>query len=122
MLKFNLKYFSLFLLFFIFEVIIALFVHDNFIRPFVGDILVVILIYFFIKSFVKKIIKLLPLYIFIFALCIEICQYFNLVKILGFENNILVSIVLGSTFDLKDILCYFIGSIVLFIYQIFRKD
>ena len=42
MLRFNKTYFLLTILLFCTEVIIALFVHDNFIRPYFGDVLVVI--------------------------------------------------------------------------------
>lgn len=121
MIKFNFKFFIIFLISLILEIIIALFIHDDFIRPFIGDVLVVILIYFLIKSFIKNDITLLPLYIFLFAAFIEICQYFNIVKLLGFENNTFISIILGSTFDFKDLLCYFVGGLILFIYQILEN-
>ena len=48
MLLFRRSYFSFFVLLFIIEVLIALFVNDRLIRPYVGDFLVVILIYCFI--------------------------------------------------------------------------
>ena len=38
-----------FIIVFIIEAIIAVFIHDNFIRPYFGDVLVVVLIYCFIK-------------------------------------------------------------------------
>lgn len=51
MLRLNKTYLILTIFLFVIEVLIALFVHDNFIRPYVGDVLVVILIYCFVKSF-----------------------------------------------------------------------
>ena len=36
------------------EVLIALFVHDSFVRPYVGDMLVVVVIYAFVRIFVPK--------------------------------------------------------------------
>ncbi len=116
--KFNIKYFILFVIVFFIEVIIAIFINDKFIRPYIGDVLVVILIYFFIKSFISKEIKLLSLYIFLFAAFIEVLQYFNLVSLLQLDGNKLIKIIIGSTFDLIDILCYFIGSIIIFIFQL----
>lgn len=62
-LRLNMKYLCAFIIVFIIEVLIALFINDKFIRPYVGDILVVVLIYCFIRSFVGIEGKLLPLYI-----------------------------------------------------------
>jgi hypothetical protein len=53
MITFNKNYFGLAILIFIIEVLIALFVSDSFVRPYLGDVLVVILIYCFIKSFLR---------------------------------------------------------------------
>ena len=49
------------------EVLIAIYVHDAFVRPYIGDVLVVVVIYTFIRIFVPERCKLLPLYVFIFA-------------------------------------------------------
>ncbi|WP_313805618.1 DUF2809 domain-containing protein [Flavobacterium sp.] len=51
--EFNVKYAIWTLLLFITEVLIAVCIRDNFIRPYLGDVLVVILLYCFLKSFVK---------------------------------------------------------------------
>ena len=51
MLRLNKTYLTLAVFIFVIEVLIALYVHDNFIRPYVGDVLVVILMYCFVKSF-----------------------------------------------------------------------
>lgn len=53
MFTFSLRYFLLALLFFIIEVLIALYVKDNFVRPYVGDYLVVMLIYCAVRTFIK---------------------------------------------------------------------
>lgn len=110
--NFNLKYFSLFILIFFIEVLIALFA-TGFLRHFIGDVLVILLIYFFIKSWwnSKNNFKLI-LGVFIFALVIEILQLFNIPEILQIKNKI-VQVVLGSTFDWLDILAYAIGSSIL---------
>lgn len=115
--KINYKYLLVFLILLITEVLIALYVRDTIIRPFVGDILVVILMYTFIKSFIKSKIKYLSIYLFIFATCIEIFQYFNLVERLNLLDNKVLSIILGSTFDLMDIVCYFIGTVILILFE-----
>lgn len=119
--KINYKYLITFIILLIVEICIALFVHDNIIRPFVGDALVVVLIYFLIKSFISKNIKFLAVYVFLFACLIEGGQYFNLVSLLHMENIKAAKIIIGSTFDLNDIFCYFLGTILIFIYEAINK-
>jgi len=110
-----------FIIVFIIEAIIAVFIHDNFIRPYLGDVLVVVLIYCFIKTFVRNETKLLPLYIFIFAVLVEVGQYFNLVTLLGLSEYKLARIIIGSTFDMKDIACYLVGCVGLFLYEMIKR-
>lgn len=93
------------------EVLIALFVHDRFIRPYVGDVLVVIVIYTFLRIFFPERPRLLPLYVFLFAAGVELLQYFEVVKVLGLEENPFLRTLIGTTFDWKDIVCYGIGTV-----------
>lgn len=95
------------------EVLIALFFHDNFIRPYIGDVLVVVVIYAFLRIWIPRGVKLLPLYIFLFATGVEVLQYFRIVELLGLENNAFFRVLIGSVFDIKDIICYFTGCVFL---------
>ncbi len=52
--KINKRYLSAFFILLTIEVFIALFVHDNFIRPYIGDVLVVIVIYTFIRGIIRR--------------------------------------------------------------------
>lgn len=106
------KYFYLTILFFIIEVYIALFFNDRFIRPLVGDVLVVILIYCFVRTFWKVRATPAALAVFGFACAIEILQAFDLVGRLGWRDNRIVATVLGTTFDWKDILAYAVGAAI----------
>ncbi|MEQ8199657.1 MAG: DUF2809 domain-containing protein [Clostridiaceae bacterium] len=99
------------------EVLIAMFIHDRIIRPYVGDILVVIVIYCSVRVIIPAGCKLLPMWIFIFAAFVECMQYFHLIQVLGLENNTFFRILIGSTFDLKDIVCYWIGCMLVGAYQ-----
>ena len=99
------------------EVIIALFVHDRFIRPYVGDVLVMMVMYTFVRIFVPERIKALPTYLFGFAALVEIAQYFQIVELLGMEENRFFSVLIGSVFDVKDIMCYAVGTILIVIGQ-----
>lgn len=100
------------------EILIARYVHDSFIRPYVGDVLVVIVIYTFIRIFIPEKCAMLPLYIFIFAVAIEILQMFHLVERLGLGDSAFFRILIGSVFDLKDILCYAAGCLILGLYEV----
>lgn len=105
------------LIFFI-EVLIALFVRDDFVRPYVGDMLVVILIYTALRILIPEKLRLLPLYVFLFAACVEGLQAINIVKLLGLEESRFFSILIGSTFDWKDIACYGVGCGLVGLYEI----
>ena len=99
------------------EVIIALFVRDNFIRPYFGDVLVTILICSFIRIFIPKGIHALPAYVLVFAIAVEVGQYFNMVKVLGLENSRFFSILLGTSFSIIDIICYAAGCLCFFVFE-----
>ena len=105
----RLVYTVLFLALLTTEVCIALFIHDDFVRPYIGDVLVTVLICAFVRIFVPEEIKLLPLYVFLFAAAVEASQYFDMVKLLGLENSRFFSVLLGTTFSVYDLLCYAVG-------------
>lgn len=106
------------LLLLVIEVLIALFVRDDFIRPYVGDMLVVVVLYMFVRIWIPEKCPLLPLYVFLFATGVEILQYFQIVKVLGWEENTFLRVLLGSVFDGKDILCYAAGCVALGGYEV----
>ncbi len=112
--KARLTYAALFSVILLFEVLIALFVRDDFVRPYVGDMLVTLLICCFVRIFFPTGVKLLPIYVFIFASAVEAGQYFDMVKLLGLENNTFLSVLLGRTFSLADIFCYAAGCLAFF--------
>lgn len=114
-------YFIATILLIVIEVLIVLFVHDKFIRPYVGDVLVVIVIYAFVRCFIPEKIRLLPLYVFVFAAGVELLQYIQIVKILGLQNNPFFATLIGTTFDVKDIVCYGVGCILLGCYELMRS-
>jgi hypothetical protein len=93
------------------EIIIALFINDQFIRPYFGDFLVVILIYCFIRTFIQSSAWPVALFVLIFSFTVEILQYCNLIKTLGLENNEFAKAVLGTSFSWNDIIMYVIGVI-----------
>lgn len=120
--KLRITYLILFLSLFAAEVVIALFVHDAFVRPYIGDILVVILICAFLRIFIPDKIRFLPVFVTLFAVFIEALQYFDFVNLIGLADNEIISTVIGRTFDIKDIICYTVGGLIFFIAEIlFRR-
>ncbi len=120
--KTRIKYLMGFLVLLLIEVLIALYIHDDFIRPYIGDVLVVMVLYCFVRIFIPTGVKLMPLYIFIFAVGVEVLQFFRLVEVLGLENNRFLRIMIGSVFDIKDIICYGVGcAIIAAVTDIYRK-
>ena len=109
MFTFNKKYFILTLVLFLIEVLIALYAHDRIIRPYIGDVLVVILIYCFFKSFLKAAVLPLAIAVLIFAFFIEFLQYLKIVDLLGLGQYKIARIVIGTSFAWTDILAYCVG-------------
>lgn len=113
--KLRFTYAALFALLLFSEVLIGLYVHDNFVRPYIGDVLVTILLCCLFRIFVPKGISLLPVYVFIFATLVEVAQYFEIVKLLGVENNAFLCTIMGTSFSFIDILCYGVGCFLFWI-------
>ncbi len=110
--KLRLTYAVIFILLLVTEILIALFVHDDFVRPYIGDVLVTVLICCFCRTVIPKGIRALPIYVFIFATLVETAQYFNIVKLLGLEDNALISTIVGTTFSAVDLICYALGCLI----------
>jgi len=109
MLTFNFKYFLFALILFIIELVIALFIHDNFIRPYVGDYLVVLLLYCAVKSVIKAPALKIAIGVLLFSYLIEVLQYFRIVDRLGLSGNAVAKTVIGYGFEWWDILAYTLG-------------
>ena len=80
------------------EAFIALRVHDRFVRPYLGDVMVVWLLYFLVRAFRPGGWRHLPL---------------RIADLPIFAGNPAARIILGSVFDWKDIGCYGVGCLVL---------
>ena len=94
------------------EVLIALYMHDAFIRPYGGDILVVILIDALLRGFFPEKPRLLPLYVFLFAVCVEFLQRIHIVDLLGLGHIVFFRVLIGTGFSYNDILCYAAGCVI----------
>ena len=105
-------YGGIFILLVAVEVLIALFVKDKFIRPFGGDIIIIGVLYCFVRVFFPEKCLLLPLYLFIFAVCVEIGQALDYVTLLGLGNITFFRVLMGTSFSWYDIICYGVGSLI----------
>lgn len=114
-------YLLLTVILFVTEVCIALFVKDSVIRPFVGDVLVVCLVYCFLRIFLQGEAWKIALGVLLFAFTIEILQYFDYVKLLGLENNRILSVAMGRTFEWLDFIAYFVGFCLIVISEKFIR-
>ena len=101
------------LLLFVIEVLIALFVRDRFIRPYGGDILVTLLICCVIRVTLPQKYRL-PIGggVLLFAVLVEVGQYFGLVYLLGLGHIKFFRILIGTGFSWCDMLCYGAGCAV----------
>ena len=112
MFQFNRNYFIPTILLFLIETAIALYLHDNFIRPYFGDFLVVILLYCFVKSFVNVSVWVAAGLVLLFSFAIETAQYFNMVEKLGLQHYKVAKVVLGNSFAWMDLLAYILGILI----------
>ena len=107
----RLIYLVIFVLLFICELLIARFYFSDFVRSYLGDVFVVILLWSFVRIFVPEKIRLLPLWVFIFACLIETGQSFNYTELLGVNEYPLLCTLMGTSFAWGDIFSYLAGSI-----------
>lgn len=117
MLTFSLRFFLLALGLFVIEVLIALFVHDYFVRPYLGDYLVVILIYCSVKTFIKAAPLKIAIGVLLFSFIIEVLQYFKIVNRLGLAGNQFARTIIGYGFSWLDILAYTLGIITVLLLE-----
>jgi hypothetical protein len=122
MLTFNRNYFlpAFFLL--AIEVLIAVFVHDAFVRPYIGDLLVVILLYCIARSFLKIPAWIAASAVLLFSYTVELLQYFNFVERLGWAHSKIAVIILGNSFGWPDLLAYTIGIAVVLLIEAMKGD
>lgn len=118
--RFAIRYFLLTIVLFMVEVLIATTFKDLFfVRAYLGDVIVVMLLYTLILSFFKienrtKVI----IGIFIFSVTVEVLQYFKIADLLNLKPGSIAAIVVGNSFSWIDILCYGVGCIILYLVEL----
>ncbi len=119
---FQRKYFLWTILLFTVEICIALFVHDRIVRPYVGDLLVVILLYCFVKSFIKISIWKAAIGVLIYAYVIEVLQALKLIYWHGLQHNKIARTIIGISFQWLDLLAYTVGIVIVLVLEFNRKS
>ena len=94
------------------EISIAVYIDDDFIRPFIGDVLVVVLGYSFLSwlhllvnspKWRMTLLQRVSLML-LFAYGIELLQFMQITQKVGLPQYEWIQIVLGTTYDWKDLL------------------
>lgn len=120
---FNKTYFALSVVIFIIEVLTALFVRDRFVRPYLGDVLVVILLYCFTQSFFRLPVFIVAAGVLLFSFIMEFLQYIHIVNKLGLEKSVFARTVMGTSFAWHDLVAYTAGiGVVLLVEKLLKKD
>lgn len=108
--KFSLLYLVAAIVLFGIEVCIALFVRDDFVRPYVGDVLAVAFVYAALRAITPlSVLQALAVTLAV-ALAIEVAQALNGLAALGLEDNRFARIVFGGVFDWADLGAYAAGA------------
>ena len=103
------------------EVLIALFMHDRFIRPYAGDFLATIFLYCLLGSFLEASVGWRAGAALSISYLIEGMQYTELLARLGWHSRV-ARIVFGSHFEWGDMLAYTLGAgLVILLERYFKK-
>ena len=100
------KHLIIFLILLLLEILIAKYEFHSIIRGFVGDILVIPLLFSFGKIFTSFSSEKILLGVLLFAMILEFLQLLSISENLGIKSEVLKTII-GSVFDPLDILSLF---------------
>ncbi len=117
----NKTYLAISILLLIVEIIIAIFVNDQFIRPIFGDYLASILLFYMIATFAKFSKNKIAILTLIISYTIEVLQYIHILEILHLDKIKILNIVLGNSFSWTDMLAYTLGILTVFLIHNFKK-
>ena len=124
--KISAKYIIAFLILLAMEIFIAIYVHDNFIRPYLGDSIVVVLIYVLImglfnipRSFKSK--NITALAVLSFSFIVEGLQAISFINYTGLADNKFARIILGTSFSWWDMLAYVGGYLFIIVFEKLRE-
>ena len=117
----RLYYFTGFIFLLVLEVLIAARVQDDFVRPYLGDYLVVILLYCLLMAAIRFSVLQGLIAVLIFSFSVEFFQLINIVKVLQYQPPKMIMIVLGSSFSIWDLLAYSLGLVTCLLIELYRN-
>ena len=124
--KSRLPYIAGFLLLLGVEICIGMFYFSKFIRAYMGDVIVVWVIYCLFRSFVPRKFNscAVAVGILVFSFAVEFLQKNHIADVLGVKNELL-RIIIGTSYAPEDLWCYAAGTAVMllqiFLYQQIKK-
>lgn len=107
---------------FLAEVAIALWVRDCFIRPYLGDVLAVILVYLALRAVTAMRVLPAAFAAFMIGVGVELAQWLTLADHLRLAEDGMARVALGSHFDIHDILCYAVGAAIIVVAERWRQS
>ncbi|SHI63212.1 Protein of unknown function [Mesonia phycicola] len=117
MFRFNYKYLLLTIFFFLIEVGIERYFHGGFIRNVLGDYIIVFVMYCFVKTFFSFKTLYVAILVLLISYLVEICQYVDVLKLLNISRNRSTDILVGSSFDWKDMAAYTAAFITILVVE-----
>ncbi|WP_420138015.1 DUF2809 domain-containing protein [Sphingomonas sp.] len=100
---------------------IALFVHDRLVRPYLGDSLAVVLVYCGLRTITRLRVGTATACALAIAFLVEFGQALHYVDRLGLEHIRWARIVLGTGFDPQDLLAYTAGAAAILLVERWRR-
>lgn len=117
----NKTYLKISILLFIIEVIIALFINDQFVRPLFGDYLASILLFYLMATFIRISENRIAVYALLTSYIIELLQYIQILKLVKMNKIKIVTILFVTSFSWIDILAYTLGILTVVVLHNFKK-
>lgn len=102
------------------EVCIALFVTDAIVRPYIGDVLAIALVYCILRAITPLKTRSAIIVALLIATAIEVAQALNLLDAIGMRHNRVVRTVLGGAFDPMDFVAYGAGALLVAVVEAIR--
>lgn len=115
--RFSSRYAIAFAVLLLVETLIALFVHDSFVRPYLGDSLAVVALYCLLLALLAISRRSALVGAFVFACCLEVGQALCLVERLGLADNRVMRVVLGTSYSTLDLVAYAGGVLLVLVLE-----
>jgi hypothetical protein len=99
------------------EVVIALYVRDRFVRPYLGDVLAVVLVYLGLRAVTRLRVNAAAACALGIAVLVEVGQLYGFVHRIGLGDYKVARIIFGTGFDLRDLLAYAAGALIVVVIE-----